>query len=40
MTDATTITVSGDASYDITVGRGILSRRRRRCCRPRPARCS
>jgi 3-dehydroquinate synthase len=25
MTDATTITVSGDASYDIVVGRGILS---------------
>ena len=25
MTDATTITVSGDASYDITVGHGILS---------------
>jgi 3-dehydroquinate synthase len=25
MTDATTISVSGDASYDITVGRGILS---------------
>ena len=25
MTDATTITVRGDASYDITVGRGILS---------------
>ena len=24
MTDATTITVSGDASYAITVGRGIL----------------
>ena len=25
MTDTTTITVSGDASYPITVGRGILS---------------
>ena len=25
MTDATTIGVSGDARYDITVGRGILS---------------
>ena len=25
MTDATTISVNGDASYDITVGRGILS---------------
>ena len=25
MTDATTITVSGDAAYGITVGRGILS---------------
>ena len=25
MTDATTISVCGDATYDITVGRGILS---------------
>ena len=40
MTDATTIGVRGDATYEITVGRGILPTVGELLPRRAPARCS